>query len=375
MMTDLVLPPDCGGGLRQPETVPVLSLNGRALGAAIHDALGALILLLGKPARAPLQQSGRLPPRQSPSIIPSSSTREVLMFTRLALCLLPCLVAASAAKSIACPRDIDPRLLGVRDFTTVVTGTKTGAGVGVNGYYRMQLKQSGCEIQATIVKLGFTGVRFPREKLQYGTFPVRMYDVPSSKDEIPGTALLVDAELHSDNGSVLNVGFTFIGQSGFWRYLGESWDAVGMWGALQTVDIESMAQDRFAAPDKLKCQPKVLKTSTGAVAGLFSCSDLIIATPDLSKALWFSSKDALAPGAQYLDRVVESGVVKGNAYVAYCTTVECDHEGCDPNPMTAKLVATDGRKVVEVQPAASTLKACGVRLPESPAERWDGTIR
>ena len=31
--------------------------------------------------------------------------------------------------------------------------------------------------------------------------------------------------------------------------------------------------------------------------------------------------------------------------------------------------------IEEVQPAASTLKACGVRLPESPAERWDGTIR
>ena len=66
--------------------------------------------------------------------------------SRLALvlaCLGLTMLASSDAIARTCPVDMTG-LTGTRDFTTLVAGSKSGSGVGTNGYYRMVVTQDGC---------------------------------------------------------------------------------------------------------------------------------------------------------------------------------------------------------------------------------------
>lgn len=285
------------------------------------------------------------------------------------------LVLASTNTSRACEHDFSP-LLGVRDFTTEVAGSKNGKGLGTNGYYRVEFVQNGCNLVANIAKLGYTGVRFPREKIQYGTFPATVYNVQGPGE--PRLAALVDASLNSDTGSSLQVGFTFVGDFGHWRYLGSSWDKYGFWGPLVSSGVASRSSNQFQAPEKLRCDSRALDGAAGKVAALLRCGPVLsLATADLSRILWFHPVgEYSAEGIGEVTKIIETGQAKGTTYVAYCTKYTCDHPGCDRPVLEAQVVGTDGRRAGLGNPTDAMSKKCGARTkPQAPKDRWGGTIQ
>lgn len=295
----------------------------------------------------------------------------MLRFAALLLALLGFIAPVTA--HAACPEAVTSHL-GVRDFTTTVQGSNNGKGLGVNGYYRMIVTERGCVLQATIIKLGFSGVYFAKEKRQSGTFPATVYTTKGPADRY---AMVVDATLTSESGSSLSVGFTFVGAMGFWRYLGESWESVGFWGSLSSVPLDSASDDRFRAPEKPKCTGKVLRSGQQVVAGLFTCDEVAIVSADLRRILWFHPLQAYgAEGIDNYTKLAGTGLAGDKAYVAICTKRECDREGCGDGEKGIEYILTDGRTAASANPPDSLRSQCGIRTPP-PArnDRWDGTIR
>lgn len=293
------------------------------------------------------------------------------MFARL-LVVLTALLLSKSSDALACPQDLSS-LVGVRDFTTLVAGSHTGRGVGVNGYYRIAFEKKGCSLTATIVKLGFTGVRFPEEKLQYGTFPVKVYKAPGAIDRL---AMFVDAKLTAENGSSLDIGFTFIGSMGFWRYLGESWSTTGFWGPLESVQTPKPRSSKFQGPDKIKCTGQALSAGGSSVGALFVCSEIAIASPDLSEVRHYHAQQEFSvEGSGSFTKLAAVGSSGNVATVGYCTVYSCDSEGCADGARDAVLLAVDSKRVTLKDASAELKKKCGLRPQKSGAGRWDGTIR
>lgn len=292
----------------------------------------------------------------------------------IAATLVAVALLAPTNAALACEHDLSS-LVGVRDFTTEVAGSKSGKGLGTNGYYRVEFVQKDCNLFANVAKLGYTGVRFPREKIQYGTFPATVYSVPGPGE--PRIAALVDASLNSDAGSSLQVGFTFVGDSGHWRYLGSSWDKYGFWGPLVSAPVGSRSSDQFMAPERLRCDSRALDGASGKVAALLRCGPVLsLATADLSRVLWFHPiGEYSAEGIGEVTKIIETGQAKGNAYVAYCTKFTCDHPGCERPFLEAHVIGTDGRRAGAGTPTDAISKKCGARAkPQPSGDRWGGTI-
>ncbi len=298
---------------------------------------------------------------------------------RLAL-VLACFGLTMASSSVAfartCPVDMTG-LAGTRDFTTVVAGSKSGGGLGTNGYYRMIVTQDGCDLKAAIVKLGYGTVRFSKDKLQFGSFPVKAYKVDGPGDRV---AMSIDASLKSENGSRLEIGFTFVGEMGFWRYLGSSWEDVGFWGPLESAPVWFKGDDNYAAPEQPKCTGSALQINAKSTAGYFYCRELVVTTPDLRKVLWFHPLEAYgAEAIPNLEKVVAHGAVSkkdGVGYVGFCAVRQCDREGCGDGTRSAHVVVTNGKTAAGGEsPLDAVRKKCGLPpLRSADDDRWDGTI-
>lgn len=288
--------------------------------------------------------------------------------------ILGVVIATAGVGRADCPGRDGAAFAGIHDFTTVVLGANRTAAIGVNGYYRMIVQPDGCKLNVGIVKLGFTGKMFPADRLQYGTFEGKIVSVPSGWQG-PESALFVDAELASEAGSPLSVGFTFIGDTGMWRYLGDSWATAGMWGGLESQTIASSSLP-FQAKTKLRCSAEVLKTDT-TVGAAIACSDLLIANARLDRVLQIVPyyRDNLGDSFR---KIAQAGRVGNLAYVDYCTEYVVDHESPSNGTKSAFRLLIDGVSVRESQPAPAAARKCGVRTrPTSrpPAGRWDGKIQ
>lgn len=275
-------------------------------------------------------------------------------------------VFVGAPAYAVCNSTTHSRFIGDWDFTTVVLGATKSSAIGVNGYYRMRIRANGCELEAMVAKLGFSNTTFSREKIQFGAASVRAYSVPDPMEGDDSPVLLVDAELASVAGSSLNVGFTFAGEEGFWRYLGSSWASAGMWGALQTNKIES-AEVPFSAPKKLSCRSyRFGGDSPTAVA--FNCAGLLVATPGLDRLTWHHSKTNEV-GRAWFDNVAATGQDDGG-WVDYCSGAR---EGMEVESYVTRIYVGDAH-VRGGQPSASSAKKCGVRPAASP-NRWNGGVK
>lgn len=295
---------------------------------------------------------------------------------RLILALFLALTTTAAGTAHAdCPGRDGAAFAGIYDFTTVVLGAKRPGAIGVNGYYRMIVQPDGCALNVGIVKVGFTGTMFPLEKLQYGNFKGTVYSVPSGWQG-PRTALLVDAELQSEAGSSLSVGFTFIdgfAGSGMWRYLGSSWDSAGMWGGLTRQSITD-PKGPYQAPLKLRCDGKLLKTND-TVGTAIACPDLIVANARLDRVLHLVPSGGENLGDTFT-KIAAVGSAGAMAFVDYCTEYSVDHETEANGTKNSFRLLVDGTTAIEGKPDAASLRKCGVRAapPKPQKDRWGGKV-
>ena len=277
------------------------------------------------------------------------------------------LVLAAPAAHATCRDGRVDALTGVYDFTTVVLGAKKTSAIGVNGYYRMRVTAKGCELQAEIAKLGFTNVMFPRERIQYGKFAARTYDVPDDTSDGPTLALFVDATLAADKGSTLSVGFTFVEGNGFWRYVGDSWQEAGMWGALSVVRVGRIDAP-FAASKRLRCSSERIGAGT-ALGVAFDCGDLIVARPTLDLALFRLGRDGVFP---YGFRKIAASGADGGGWVDYCYWARGDGGGEELGAGRFRLA---GGNTALSGAAAASVRKCGGRAAAPAAPRWEGGVR
>lgn len=244
--------------------------------------------------------------------------------------------------------------VGAHDFTTVVLGAKKKGALGVNGYYRLVVTQSeSCALQVGLAKVGFGGKLFAAGKVQYGHFPAQSYAVPYRGVGRVKSALRVSAELASDGGSKLSLDFTFVGDTGFWRYSGASWDAAGMWGGLVSQHA-SVPELKFVVPPKLTCQSQQIeiRDTTGAVIGTplavaIACNDLVIAAGDLNRVVLLHGR-----GADWA--FTSLGAVSSNGITAtfdYCAQRQ--------GTKSAERLVFDGAGPESAEPDAAARLACG----------------
>lgn len=287
-------------------------------------------------------------------------------------------LAASAPPihSGSCPSNPGiSELAGFYDFTTVVLGANNPKARGVNGYYRMGVVVKGCSVEVVIAKYGFSSTIFTGDRLQYGTFPGRVYTTESDFHTDPVQVLFVDADLGAKSGSSLSMGFTFIGNQGFWRYLGSSWETAGMWGALRSRRLAAIDEGPFQKPAKpLTCKHERVGGGT-AVAVAFDCGDLIVATPGLDRVMSYQAKEGHAPGG--FEKILASGADRGG-WLDYCHWFRVhDDTGQADSAQDATRLTFSGGTVSSTTAPDSSRRRCGAKLRPAtpPRDRWQGGVR
>lgn len=291
------------------------------------------------------------------------------MLSRIIAALaMVCVLSLSVGKAQAsCEYDVSS-LVGYYDFTTLVTGAKDSRQLGTRGFYRASFQQDGCALKVGIVKFGYNNVRFKKDDLQMGVFNAEVYPVKGPGQQ--RLAVFVDATLEDEDGFKLPIGLTFVGEMGFYRYLGEAWDKYALWGPLKLVGIAN-AKSAFRAVEHPKCTGKALEESSRAVAGLFTCDEALLASPDLRRVLWFHPQPRRGEDLLSFEKVVASGVNKGLAFAVFCATGQ-DGE------RSALAMASDGTRSASknVDANARFARMCQVKpgKVERPEDRWSGTI-
>lgn len=281
-------------------------------------------------------------------------------------------VDASTAYADSCPLDLSG-LIGSYDFTTMSTGSKDGRGIGTRGYYRAIFSKDGCRLRVGIAKAGYNNVRFKKEEMQFGYFTAEVYK-PDGPGE-PRLAVFVDATLKAETGFELPIGLTFIGEMGFFRYLGDAWDKYGLWGVLQSVRITGV-DAKPAWVEKPKCAGRSLESNGRAQAGLFTCGALALTTPDLRKVLYFHPEFGFsAEAVPVFEKVVDTTANPDGAVVVFCA------EGEKYGERVAIAAVTDGKKWGKAKDISDTPKyatLCKVRPRDTSRfeepDRWGGTI-
>lgn len=298
---------------------------------------------------------------------------------RIAPILVALFASVTAAPALAaCPGE---SFVGLIDFTTRVTGAKSTKSIGVNGYYRMRVSMgAGCQIRVDLVKLGFNKIMFSKDKLQWGSFGARAYQVPDGNGN-DVEALFVDAALRSNSGSELDMAITLLdgvsfsgGAAGFWRHLGKSWEQAGMWGGLQWA--RSAENGPYAVSNKIACDSLVTTTSALTVAA-FDCNGFFVASYDLSRALLAGA--AGVEGAYSFGKIATQGTLTdGGVYWDVCVDNESDS---GPGPKAGWVTGfrySPSSGASSKEPDVASWKRCGLRAPEptKPATpRWQGGIR
>lgn len=278
----------------------------------------------------------------------------------------------SQANAKPCPLDVSA-LVGTYDFTTMSTGSKDGRGIGTRGFYRAIFSKDGCKLKVGIAKAGYNNVRFKKEEMQFGYFTAEVYKPEGPGD--PRLAVFVDATLKAETGFELPIGLTFIGEMGFFRYLGDAWDKYGLWGVLQMVRISGL-DAKPSWVEKPKCDGKSLEVRGQAKAGLFTCGALALTTPDLRKVLYFHPEFGYsAEGVPVFDKVVDTSANHDGAVAVFCA------EGNKYGERVAIAAITDGErwgKAKEVSDTPKYAQLCKVRPPRVPdheeEDRWGGKI-
>ena len=286
----------------------------------------------------------------------------------IAVLAMVCVLSLSAGKAQAsCEYDVSS-LVGYYDFTTLVTGAKDSRQLGTRGFYRAAFQQDGCALKVAIVKLGYNNVRFKKDDRQMGVFSAEVY--PAQGRGQQRLAVFVDATLEDDDGFKLPIGLTFVGEMGFYRYLGEAWDKYALWGPLKSVRIPD-AKSAFRAIEHPKCSGKSLEESNRTVAGFFACDEALLASPDLRRVLWFHPQPR--PGEEILsfEKLVDSGVEKGLAYAVFCATGR--HGERSAFVMASNGTRSDSKNV---DANARYARMCQVKpgKVERPEDRWSGSI-
>jgi hypothetical protein len=139
--------------------------------------------------------------------------------------------AAKAPKAAVDPCAHAALFNGRWRLTSAVRGVRKSA-IGVNGYYTLQLKSSGCSVSGRIAKVGYTNKRFEEHQYQLGqlNFTATGGDAGSSGEASFNIA-------RSDGSQNVQMRFYLnatAGQlSGFWMYEGSSFASAAFWGSFK----------------------------------------------------------------------------------------------------------------------------------------------
>ena len=128
-----------------------------------------------------------------------------------------------------CPTAV--QLTGVWRFKTVVLAAGKRGAKGTRGYYRMMITADGCEVRATVSKLGYNNKRFEPDQEQTGS---ALLELP------PGGSTFVQARasfvLRNSAKNALDTHFDFVFDGdrlhGYWRHEGDEWERRQLRGVL-----------------------------------------------------------------------------------------------------------------------------------------------
>lgn len=117
-------------------------------------------------------------------------------------------------------------------FHSLVTGSDTGRGHGVHGYYEMQGNRDGCELRLEFTKTGYAKKHFSPDKLQRGTALVRL-DALADLAAIDALDVRI-ARLDGSAPVAMRVWLRASGSrlEGVWHYTGEAARSAGFRGVL-----------------------------------------------------------------------------------------------------------------------------------------------
>ena len=196
------------------------------------------------------------------------------------------------------PCEAAEALAGHWEVNTLVVGTSkpTGGGVGVNGYYSIDLTLSGCQLVARVEKTGYAKNRFSSNKYQRGT---TRWTAAWTLDGLPTAGGPLGLE--RSNGSarqdmILRLLLQGGQLRGWWRYSGAAWAEAGFWGVLRGKREGSVGRvdDSSDQPCSVLCHlaclgPEAPWDQPGAAGRLGDC---------------VRRCDEAPPGTQTLDSVV-----------------------------------------------------------------------
>lgn len=298
--------------------------------------------------------------------------RTTILAAATAALLLPAFTATPAHARCQEPDEV----LRLMDFTTVVLGAHKRTAIGVNGYYRIVISRKSCKLEASIAKLGFTNTMFSQEKIQRGTFPAASYTVPSLQNSAGegNDVYFVDADLDAVSGSKLSMAFTFVGGMGFWRYVGDSWRSTGMWGALRSVDLPragAAVRGPFLGAREMTCKSHTVRAPSSVAVG-FECDDLIVATPELDRALFAAYSQA--EGGILFTKVAASSGAYGIGRLEICTDWMRDSYAKGDMRDVIRLNILGGRVTESRRVTPRSARICGVKPPPKAKPRWTGGV-
>ena len=145
-------------------------------------------------------------------------------------------------------------LTGVWRFKTVVLSAGKRGAKGTRGYYRMMITADGCEVRATVSKLGYNNKRFAPAQEQTGS---ALLELP------PGGSKLVQARasfvLRNSAKNALDTHFDFVFDGdrlhGYWRHEGDEWERRQLRGVLGG----RRGSEDVVGPKSVRGQPCVVR--------------------------------------------------------------------------------------------------------------------
>lgn len=220
------VPPPSATSAPSPDSAVQSSNNSRAaivagvvamLGLA---TMGAVLLLARDTGSAETSPTAAV---TSPSVAPIAPTE-------------PAPESPASPIQAAAPADPCPEARGLEGswrFTTRVEGSKTDRAVGINGYYRLEVRRQSCELSADLEKTGYAETHFKPGKGQEGRANLRA-------SAFSGLTARAEMPIHiarSDGNLPLDVRFHLVAIGdelfGWWRYDGADWSKNEFWGILR----------------------------------------------------------------------------------------------------------------------------------------------